>query len=208
MDGLMFDTEKLNHKTVDILLGRRGFRYTDELKREVMGRPARYNAELFVRTFNLPETWEEISRESLDIFLKLLKKGVRTMPGLFELFDTLEDAGIPKCVATSATRFLAGVTLEQDNLCSRFSFIITADDISRGKPDPQIYQLAAQKFCVPPNEMIVFEDSAAGIRSAKSAGAYCAALRAEHNQNVDLSEADLIVETLNDPRIFAVLKTR
>ncbi|MGI5832525.1 MAG: HAD family hydrolase [Thermoguttaceae bacterium] len=202
MDGLMFETESVYHKDAEILLGRRGFPYTDELCLDVMGRPPQYCFEKFIETYNLPETWQSLSDESEEIFLELLKEGYDTMPGLEALLDRLETCGVPKCVATSSSRRITEAILAKDNLKSRFRFVITSDDIVHGKPDPQIYRIAADRFGIRPENLAVFEDSRAGIQAAKSAGATCFALRAEHNREVDLLEADLVVETLADPRIL------
>lgn len=205
MDGLMFETEGVYYKAAEVLLGRRGYSYTDELCRDVMGRPPRYCFEKFIETYDLPETWEELSDESEEIFLEILKEGYEMMPGLVELLDRLEACAVPKCVATSSSRRVAEAVLAKDNLKSRFSFVITSDDITCGKPDPQIYLTAARRLDVPPENLIVFEDSHAGVKAAKRAGATCAALRAEHNQEVDLSRADLVVATLADPRVLSLL---
>lgn len=204
MDGLMFETESVYYKAAEVLLGRRGYPYTDELCRDVMGRPPRYCFEKFIETYNLPETWEALSDESEDIFLELLQEGYETMPGLIELLDALEKAGIPKCVATSSSRRITDAILQKDHIGNRFQFVITSNDITRGKPDPQIYLTAADRLAVPPESLAVFEDSEAGVKAAKSAGASCFALRAEHNRDVDLSAADLTVTSLADPRILSL----
>ena len=208
MDGLIFETESVYYKAAEILLGRRGFPYTDELCRDVMGRPPRYCFEKFIETYNLPETWQALSDESEENFLELLKEGYDTMPGLENLLGRLETLGLPKCVATSSSRRVADAALAKDGLRSRFAFVLTSDDITRGKPDPQVYLTAARRLGVPPENMAVFEDSSAGIAAAKSAGAACFALRAEHNREVDLSRADLVTRSLDDPQILSRFENR
>ena len=202
MDGLMFETESVYRKAAEELLGRRGYPYTEELYQDVMGRPPRYCFERFIETYHLSETWEELSAESEEIFLEVLKEGYEMMPGLKELLAALEEEGIPKCVATSSSRRIASAVLAKDGLWDRFQFILTSDDITRGKPDPQIYQLAASRFGIDPGDLVVLEDSAVGVRAAKRANATCFALRADHNDKADLSPADLIRETLADPDIL------
>ncbi len=202
MDGLMFETESVYYKAAEVLLGRRGYAYTDELCREVMGRPPRYCFEKFIEAYDLPETWEALSDESEDIFLELLKEGYETMPGLYLLLDRLESCRIPKCVATSSSRRVTEAILAKDCLKKRFGFVITSNDITRGKPDPQVYLTAAGRLGIAPEHLAVFEDSSAGVEAAKHAGAVCFALRADHNREVDLSKADLITDTLADPRIM------
>lgn len=206
MDGLMFKTEDVYKKAADELLGRRGYPYTQELYRAVMGRPPRFCFEQFIKAYNLPETWEELAAESEEIFLELLKDGFEAQPGLFELLDFLEKKRIDKCVATSSGRRITTAILERNGVGNRFRFILTSNDITRGKPNPQVYLLAAERFGVAPGEMAVFEDSEAGIASAKGAGADCFALRADHNRSLDLSAANVVAETLVATEILSAFE--
>jgi len=92
----MFDTEDTYWRAASALLGRRGQVYTDELCNAVMGRPPRYCFEFFKETFGFPETWQELQRESEDLFLEFLDDGFSTMPGLYELLEHLEQRNIPR----------------------------------------------------------------------------------------------------------------
>lgn len=196
MDGLMFDTEDVYWKAADALLRRRGYEYTDELCAEVMGRPPRFCFETFIEKFRLRETWQALEAESEELFLAFLKDGYSAMPGLFELLERIESAGCPKAVCTSSSERVLRAVLSRDRLLERFAFFITSEGVTRGKPDPQIYRMAAERFGISPSEMLVLEDSAAGCRAAHEAGAYCCAVRAQHNRAADLSAADRVLTTL------------
>lgn len=208
MDGLMFDTEDVYWKSADALLRRRGQVYTDELCALIMGRPPKFCFETFIKTFHLPETWQELEAESEKLFLSFLKEGYSAMPGLFDLLGRIEAAGLPKAVCTSSSERILRAVLARDGLLDRFTFFITAEGVTRGKPDPQIYLAAAERFGVAPNEMLVFEDSAAGTRSAKAAGAYCLAVRAEHNRTADLSAADGVLNSLAETNLAALIQKK
>ncbi|GHT26599.1 phosphatase [Planctomycetales bacterium] len=205
MDGLMFDTENVYWKAASALLAKRGFVYTDELCAAVMGRTPQYCFELFKETFSLPETWQELQRESENLFLQFLDDGFSAMPGLFELLDILEAKYIQKCICTSSAIRVVSEVLKQKGLTERFDFILTAEDISFGKPNPEIYLKAAERFGVKPYQMLVLEDSTAGTQAAKAAGCFCAAVRAEHNKNSDLSAANYIASSLNSRYIVELL---
>ena len=202
MDGLMFDTEDVYWKAASELLGRRGFDYTSELNAAVMGRPPQFCFELFKNTFSLPESWQELQKESEDLFLELLGEGYSVMPGLFELLDVLEEKRIPKAICTSSALRVVTEVLRRDNLAKRFQFILTADDISHGKPDPEVYLKAAGKFGVAPDHMLVLEDSVAGCHAAATAGAFTVVVLAGHNADGDFAPADLIVSALNAPEVL------
>ena len=87
-------------------------------------------------------------------------------------------------------------------------FILTSEDITHGKPHPEIYLLAAQRLGVPPGEMLVLEDSQNGCRAAAAAGAFTVAVPGEHSRRQDFSCANLIVESLKDERLFRTLGLR
>ena len=202
MDGLMFDTEDTYWKAASALLERRGEIYTDELCNAVMGRPPRVCFELFKETFGFPESWQELQKESEDFFLQFLDDGFSTMPGLYELLEHLELQNIPKGICTSSSLRVVSEVLQRKDLAKRFDFVLTAEDITQGKPDPEIYRKAAARFGIAPSEMLVLEDSTAGCQAAHNAGAFGIAVRAKHNTHCSFAEAKKIVPTLDDPQIM------
>lgn len=205
MDGLMFNTEDVYTLAGTELLRRRGCRFTPELKDAMMGLPNCASFDLLIRWHRLEETWETLAEESSEIFLGLLGEHLAVMPGLWELLRDLEQAGIPKAIATSTGRRLTDACLAPFDLAGRFQFILTAEDIVCGKPDPEIYLKAAERFGVPPAEMLVLEDSQNGCRAAVAAGAFAVAVPGQHSRNHDFSGAALVVESLGDPRLYRTL---
>ncbi|MDR2441134.1 MAG: HAD family phosphatase [Planctomycetaceae bacterium] len=205
MDGLMFDTEDVYWKSASALLARRGEIYTPEMCAAIMGRPPQYCFELFKKTFGFAETWQELQKESEDFFLQFLDDGFSTMPGLFELLEHLEKYNIPKGICTSSAERIVSEVLRRKNLGKQFHFVLTAENITQGKPDPEIYLKAAELFGVFPQEMLVLEDSVAGSQAAQNAGAFPVVVLAKHNKNGNFSAARLITNSLNDPEILKLL---
>jgi len=205
MDGLMFDTEQVYTRVGTELLRRRGCLFTPELKDAMMGLPARPSIEMMIRWHHLKETWTELAAESDRIFVGLLDEHLVAMPGLVELLDALEAGGIPKAIATSTNRRLVGEVLRRFDIGARFQFILTADDVTHGKPDPEIYLTAAQRFGVKPEETLVLEDSHNGCLAAARAGAFAVAVPGAHSSTHDFSVASLVVDSLRDPRLYEVL---
>jgi beta-phosphoglucomutase-like phosphatase (HAD superfamily) len=95
--------------------------------------------------------------------------------------------------------------LKRKKLADRFDFVLTAEDITRGKPDPEIYLKAAEKFGIVPAEMLVLEDSVAGSQAAQNAGAFPVVVLAKHNKDGNFSAARLIVQSLNANEIIELL---
>ena len=96
--------------------------------------------------------------------------GIPAKPGLTELLGLLESRRIPAAVATSTERENAEITLRVSGLAGRFAAVVTGDQVSRGKPAPDIYLEAARRLNVPPASCLALEDSGHGIRSANAAG--------------------------------------
>ena len=206
MDGLMFNTEDVYTLTGTELLARRGCSFTPELKDAMMGLPPQAAFEVVIDWHHLAEPWGRLAAESDEIFLGLLGGRLTAMPGLLELLAALETAGIPKAIATSSSSRLTEACLTPFQLAPRFRFILTSEDITRGKPDPEIYLLAARRFGAPPAEMVVLEDSQNGCRAAAAAGAFTVAVPGEHSCRQDFSAANLVIESLADRRLYAALR--
>ncbi len=205
MDGLMFNTEDVYHEVGTELMRRRGREYTRELRDAIMGRPPRDCFETMIQWHGLDDRWEAMAAESEEIFISLLDGWLATMPGLLELLDRLESAGIPKAIGTSSCRRLLQECVSRFHLEPRFEFILAAEDIVHGKPHPEIYLKAAERFGVQPAEMAVLEDSQAGCRAGPPPGRVVIAVPGPHSQTQDFTAADVTVESLADPRVFEVL---
>ena len=205
MDGLMFNTEEVYSAVGTKVLQRRGHEFTLPLKKEMMGRPPQASFEVMIDWCSLDDGWEQLRDESEVIYIDLLDDYLAPMPGLWQLLDSLEAAGVPKAIATSSQPTLVEVTLSRFGLQPRFECILTAGDITQGKPHPEIYLKAAERLGVPPEEMMVLEDSQIGCRAAAAAGAFVVAVPSEHSQDHDFSVANLVADSLADPRIFEAL---
>jgi HAD superfamily hydrolase (TIGR01509 family) len=136
----------------------------------------------------------------------LMATSLAPMPGVEPLLDELQAAQVPIAVATSGTRQYAQDVLSRLHLLQCFRFILTADDITRGKPDPEVYLLAAERLSLTPPQMMALEDSANGCRAAVAAGAFVVAVPNRHTRDHSFAGARLIADTLADPRIRRALK--
>ncbi|MGW3949784.1 HAD family hydrolase [Streptomyces sp. NPDC004752] len=117
--------------------------------------------------------------------------GVRLLPGTREFLDSLP--ADRWAVVTSATRRLAEARLDAVGI--RPKALIAADDVTRGKPDPEPYLLAARRLGVDPARCVVFEDAPAGLRAGRAAGMATVALATTHPASELV--ADLVVKDLS-----------
>ena len=205
LDGLMFNTEDIYLQVGSEVLRRRNKQFTPELVDAMMGlRPAQAIARM-IEWHDLTDTVEQIEKESRDIFTPLLDTQLEPMPGLFALLDAIESANIPKAIATSSSRRFANEVLGRFELIERFAFLLSAEDVHRGKPDPEIYQLAALRLGISTAEMLVLEDSQTGLTAAVASGALAVAVPGIHSERHDFSQASCTARGLNDPKIYALL---
>jgi HAD superfamily hydrolase (TIGR01509 family) len=202
LDGLMFNTEELYVDVGTEILRRRGHAFTEELLDQMMGRPSRVALQLMIERHALAATVEELLAETDEIFPAILQARLAPMPGLVELLTALERHGIPKGIATSSRRAFVERVLRQFDYQPRFSPILTSEDITEGKPHPEIYLKSAARLGIEPAEMLVLEDSQNGCRAAVAAGAIVVAVPGAHSRRHDFTGAALVADSLADRRIY------
>lgn len=206
MDGLMFNTEELYWEVGRELLRRRGRHYTRALCDAMMGLQPQPAFQTMIDWHGLSDSWEQLAAESEEIYFSLLDQyPVQVMPGLWELLDALEKAGIPKAIGTSSRRRTLQALLSRFQLQGRFAFTLTAEDVQHSKPHPEIYQKAAERFGLTPQEVVVLEDSQAGCQAAVAAGTIAVAVPGPHSRHHDFSQASLVIDSLADPRLYQLL---
>ncbi len=202
MDGLMFNTEDLYDRVGQILLEARGQDFTLELKLAMMGLPGSVAWEVMRQRCGIDDSVEQLQAEADQIFSSMLPAEIRTMPGLEAILSKLESHNIPKAVATSSHRRFASQALGHFDLQPRFEFVLTSDDVTHGKPHPEIYLTAARRLGVDPGSMLVLEDSQTGSRAAAAAGAYTVAIPTQHSRGMDFSHTHHVADRLDDDWIM------
>ncbi|XP_054158669.1 pseudouridine-5'-phosphatase-like [Oppia nitens] len=177
MDGLLLDTEPRYERAINTVTTRYGKPYPLELRVRVIGTTQHDQAELVVRELGLPITpdqyIEELNKEYYNVFDQ-----VPFLPGAERLVRHLHLNRVPIAIATSSKRHTFEMkTRDHQELFKLFEHILICSDdpdVKRGKPDPQSYEVAVTRFrSSKPQSManvLVFEDSPAGVRSGMGAG--------------------------------------
>ena len=202
MDGLLFDTERLSWEVGDQLLQRRGHRFCKGLQQRMMGRVGVAAMQQMVDYFSLSDSAEQLLEESDSLYAKMIENGVEPMPGLSSWIDFLQDLGLPFGIATSSRRKHVEVILRPIPWRDRLEFTLTGDDVTRGKPDPQIYQMAATELGIATEQMLVLEDSGNGCAAAVASGARAVAVPSPHTKDQPFDGAAMVAESLTDPRLW------
>jgi len=205
LDGILANTEDLYEKACETVLGRRGRTYDPPLREQMMGRPVADALQIMIDAHSLPDPLESMMIECREVLQVLLETSLAPMPGAVELLDNLQTAAMPVAVATSALRDYADFVLTRLSLKQRFQFVLTSQDVHRGKPDPEIYLVAAERLRLRPPAMMVLEDSANGCRAAIAAGAFTVAVPNRHTRNHCFDRVQFVANTLADPVILQAL---
>ncbi|MEM9365641.1 MAG: HAD-IA family hydrolase [Planctomycetota bacterium] len=205
MDGLLFDTERLYFRVGDEILKPRGFRFSAELQSQMMGRIGLAAMDAMIQFHRLDDEPESLLRESDAIYSRLLETDLRPMPGLDDWIARLCGSGLPFALTTSSRRLFVDRILSQVDWANSLRFILSGDDVVRGKPDPEIYVKAAAIFEVPPSRMLVLEDSGNGTAAGVAAGAKVVAIPNDHTQTHSFDGAILTADSLADPRLHDLI---
>jgi HAD superfamily hydrolase (TIGR01509 family) len=204
LDGLMINTEELYRESGSRVLQRRGRSPRAGVFQAMMGRPNPDALQVMIDAYQLTDSIDQLRHETDVEMRQLIAERLAPMPGLITLLEDLGRARIPKAVTTSATKAYLDIVCERLTLAHHFQFALTAEDVSRGKPDPEIYVKAAERFGVHPAALVVLEDSVNGCRAALAAGARTVAVPSVHtgpfHEPVELIAADLC-----DPRLYRLL---
>ncbi|KAH9418563.1 Pseudouridine-5'-phosphatase [Dermatophagoides pteronyssinus] len=179
MDGLILDTETMYEKAINSVTQRYGRDYPFEVKMKIMGRINPEGAQIIINELQLPLTVDEYTQQVDEEYRKVFSDYVPLMPGAERLIRHLYQHGIPIAIATSSKQFAFDLkTKHHQELFKLFHHIVVASndpEIVRGKPDPQTFLVCARRFEPPPpmekmSNVLVFEDSVAGIQAANAAG--------------------------------------
>ena len=126
-------------------------------------------------------------------------------PGMDLLLEHAQELGLVMAVASSSGRIWVELGLARVDAGKYFQAVCTGDDVTRVKPDPELFQLALSRLNIASTDAIVLEDSPMGIRAAKSAGLACVAYPNSISSHLDLSQADLIVTSPQDLSLTQIL---
>lgn len=206
MDGLLFDTEKLYWQVGDRVLQRRGLRFCADLQQRMMGRIGVACMQEMVDFHSLSDAPEQLLEESDLLYGELLETSLQPMPGLATWIELLVQSELPFGLATSSRRKFVDVILDRTSWSDQLSFVLTGDDVNQGKPHPEMYVRAAESLQIQPAQMLVLEDSGNGCAAAVAAGACVVAVPSEHTRSHSFDGAQLVADSLTDPRLSALVQ--
>jgi beta-phosphoglucomutase len=194
LDGTLVDSEEFHWQSWERALERDGVRVTYEQFKSTFGQR---NDRILRGWLGAESTDERISRiaEAKEAEYRRLAQvhGLTPLPGAAEWLVRLQADGWKQAIASSAPRQNVEVMLRALHLERYFDAIVASEDVTKGKPDPQVFLAAAKRLSVAPTHCIVVEDAAAGVEAAKRGGMRCVGV-----SRTTTLDADVSVRSLED----------
>ena len=196
MDGLLVDTEPLNVAVVTKVCGELGINLTSEEKHYCASgiTNKKFYTELF-NNRNLKFELNEILNKTFQTYDELLKTETKSFSGAINLPKLLSEK-YKLGLVSGSTKNQVNIVLSKLDIGNLFKVVVTADDITSSKPNPEGYLLAANKLNISSQECLVLEDGEQGVKAAKSAG--MKVIGVINNSEQNLSLADLVVKDLTE----------
>jgi HAD superfamily hydrolase (TIGR01509 family) len=182
MDGTLVDNMMVHHEAWRVALAERGLHMTiDEVQEQIHG----VNHEILLRLFGDSFTEVEAERfawEKEEAYRNIYAADIALISGAQRFLDQAKALNVPMALATAAPMENVDFVFKHLPLQGHFPVVKHAGDVQRGKPDPQVFELAATELGVNVGECLVFEDSITGAHAANNAGADAVILTTTHAQ--------------------------
>jgi beta-phosphoglucomutase len=204
MDGTLIDSEELHWVSWRDTMAKEGRKITREQFLFSFGQRNDSVIPRWLGVAATPERINSISQAKDELFRQLVRKnGISPLPGVKNWVHRLHERGWLQAIASSAPRSNIEVVLEALAAAHCFQGIVSAEDVRRGKPDPEVYLTAACRVGATPHSCVVVEDAAAGVEGAHRAGMRSIGV----SRNGKRLPADMVVQSLDllDSEAFETL---
>jgi len=199
MDGVLVDSYAPHYRSWQIVAEEWNCNYTEELFASGFGRCGTEIIQLHWGLSHLTtdEMQEIVDRKEI-LYREIIQEAVPASVGLAELVSDLHQHHIPMAIGSSGPKANVELVAEKLNLVERLQIRVSGCDVSRGKPDPEVFLRAAAGLGVDAKQCIVIEDAPVGIEAAHNAGMRCIGLTSTGRDPQELNAADWQVDSLKE----------
>ncbi|WRK54720.1 HAD family phosphatase [Coprobacillaceae bacterium CR2/5/TPMF4] len=170
MDGLMIDSERVTFEGYQHVLAKENLTMSEEKYKTLLGKPVKAVHDLFKEDYGPQYDVDQIIKDVHAYIAKRFEtEGVPLKPGLVELLKYLKENNYKTIIATSSHRNRVDLIVKQAQIDQYFDDSICGDEVTKGKPNPEVFLKACQKLQVSPQDALVLEDSESGINAAYNA---------------------------------------
>lgn len=171
MDGLMIDSERVTFECYQEILKGMNLTMDEEFYKTLLGKPLKGIYQRFYDVYGNDFPIEDVIKDVHALMAKRFEtEGVPIKTGLKSLLEYLKENNYKTIVATSSNRDRVDTILSQAQITDYFDDSICGDEVTKGKPNPEVFLKSCQKLDVNVDEAIVLEDSEAGIQASYDAG--------------------------------------
>jgi HAD superfamily hydrolase (TIGR01549 family) len=198
-DGVLINSEQIYFQAYKDSINKfSGTEFTWEDHMKYMGTSVADRFGVIRKKYKLRVSLDVFKNDYRSNFKKIAQaRGIYVLPGVKMLLNSLKKSGIKYAIVTGSSRETAQFTLSMARLYDKFETIVTADDVAKGKPDPEPFILAAKKLGVNNHECLAVGDSINDTLGAKSAGMKVLAVTdANYSEDLELAVPDLMVSSL------------
>jgi beta-phosphoglucomutase len=197
MDGVLIDSYRAHLESWRQVAAEHNRVYTETQFAAGFGRTSREVIAEQWQGESLPsEKIAEIDRRKESLFREIISRDFPAMAGAIELIESLVGAGFRVTVGSSGPTENVRLAIERLGIGRLLSATVTGDDVKRGKPDPQVFLIAAERMRVPPARCVVVEDAPVGVEAAHRGGMRAIALASTGRTVEQLRAAELVVTSL------------
>jgi beta-phosphoglucomutase len=197
VDGVLVDSYQAHYRSWQLLCRERQWAMSQQQFVATFGRTSReIISELWGGELTSADSVQEIDDRKEALYREILKESFPVMDGAAALIDQLYAAGFRLVVGSSGPPENVHLVLDRLERRECFCGVVTGVDVQRGKPDPQVFLLGAERIGLAPAQCVVFEDAPAGVAAAHAAGMQCVAVVSTGRMRSELQKAELVVDSL------------
>lgn len=199
LDGVIIDSECINTELTLQVLRDVGVKSDSDEISKFIGMQNEKMWKILIDRHEIKESVEQLmTRQKIYIQERFLNGELEPIDGVTDLLELAKGKKINIALATSAPRDYAEYILNKIKAAEYFDVLLTSDEITKSKPNPEVYITAAEALGLKPEECIAIEDSTAGIQAAKSAGMKCIGYKNPNSGNQDTTKADYVVTSIRE----------
>ncbi len=202
MDGTLVDSEKLKARALVATCRLLGGNAHENDYREVMGQSWEHVTEHYWRISGISPEITAFNSTFQPLYMDLLDRELKLTPGAKEFVQRLKGKGIKTGVVSSAFSWMVKKVLTTIEMSGHFDLIVSKENVQHHKPHPEAYIYAANQLKLMPKEVLVFEDSHAGIEAASKARCDVIAIQHDFNTGHDFSAAKEVLADFTSCRII------
>ena len=208
MDGVLIDSAAPHLQSWRLLAAELGTQVSEQQCAALFGRQ---NRDIIPALFGetTPERIQALADRKELLYRDLVRRDPPIVEGAVDLIRALHETGARLAIGSSAPRANIDLVLSAMDVSDLMHAVVSGDEVSRGKPDPQVFQMACERLALTPGRCVVVEDAPVGITAAKAAGTHAVAVLMHHSRE-SFVHSNLIVDELRQltPEMLAALVQR